>query len=55
MKLFFRFCIPKILFFLLVTHTEIRPAAMVTAAMATEELAALTRCNTRNISSVQTA
>ena len=41
MKPLFISYISKILFLLFVTNTEIQPAAMVTAAMATEELAAL--------------
>ena len=41
MKTLFKFCIPKILFLLLATNTGIRPAAMVPAVIATEELAAL--------------
>jgi len=41
MKHFFKFCFPKVLFLLFVTSAGIRPAAIVPAAMATEELAAL--------------
>jgi len=41
MKSFFKFCIPKILFLLLVTNSEMQPAAMVPTLMATEELTVL--------------
>jgi len=41
MKHLFKFCLSKFLFLLLMTNTGMRPAAIVPAAMATEELAAL--------------
>ena len=52
MKIFFKFCISKILFFLLIAHTGVRPAAIVPAAMATEELTALAMMSFAAISQV---
>ena len=54
MKRLFKFCIPKILFLLLVTNTGIRPAEVIVTAIAAEELLALVTMGTAVIGTVLT-